>query len=78
MFINIIYNPMNLAVLHVRAQKLAQDALVGVTDKVGKPIYEHCQRVASKFPMSAERIVAILHEIVEDSDVTPRRPVSRV
>lgn len=61
---------MNLAVLHVRAQKLAQDALVGVTDKVGKPIYEHCQRVASKFPMSAERIVAILHEIVEDSDVT--------
>lgn len=61
---------MNIAVLHVRAQKLAQDALVGVTDKVGKPIYEHCQRVASKFPMSAERIVAILHEIVEDSNVT--------
>ena len=61
---------MNLALLHVRAQKLAQDSLVGVTDKAGRPIYEHCLRVASNFPMSAERIVAILHEIVEDSDVT--------
>lgn len=61
---------MNLAVLHVRAQKLAQDSLQGVVDKAGKPIYEHCLRVAKNFPLCSERIVAILHDVVEDSSVT--------
>lgn len=60
----------NLSVLHVRAQKLAQDSLQGVVDRAGKPIYEHCLRVAKNFPLSAERIVAILHDVVEDSSVT--------
>lgn len=43
----------------------------GQTDKVGTAYILHPMRVAAKCSTDCERIVALLHDVVEDTDMTP-------
>lgn len=62
---------MKFAQQEVRAQVIALKALDGKTDLAGGPIYRHCYRVAMGFSWDDDAcIVALLHDVVEDSDVT--------
>lgn len=40
-------------------------------DKAGMPYHLHPERVAARCTTDAERIVALLHDTVEDTDITP-------
>ena len=42
----------------------------GAVDKAGQPYILHPLRVMARLSTDTERIVAILHDVVEDSDVT--------
>lgn len=53
------------------ANEIASRAHCGQKDKAGKDYIEHPKRVADKCDNSEERIVALLHDVIEDSDVTP-------
>lgn len=48
---------------------IARDALKGQTDENGQPYIEHSIRVMNRMDTDTERIVAILHDVPEDSDV---------
>jgi (p)ppGpp synthase/HD superfamily hydrolase len=52
------------------AIRLALDKHHGQTDKSGAPYILHPLRVMAQMQNDTERIVAILHDVVEDSDVT--------
>lgn len=52
------------------ALALATEKFKGVTDKAGQPYILHCMRVALAQPDDASRQVAVLHDLVEDTDVT--------
>lgn len=54
------------------ADSLAEFALLGCVDKQGQPLIEHCRRVAASCRnlSQEQRIAALLHDVVEDSDVT--------
>lgn len=52
------------------AIRLALDKHHGQTDKSGAPYILHPLRVMAGMQTEAERIVAVLHDVVEDSDVT--------
>lgn len=51
---------------------LARDICVyahtGQTDKAGKPYYMHPEHVASQVEKPDEKIVALLHDVLEDTD----------
>ncbi len=53
-----------------QAIKIAVDAHAGQKDKAGKPYILHPLRVMLKLQGETERIVAVLHDVVEDSDWT--------
>lgn len=53
-----------------RAIKVAVDAHMGQKDKVGAPYILHPLRVMADVDGEAEKIVAILHDVVEDSPIT--------
>lgn len=53
------------------AFEIATRAHYGQKDKAGKDYIEHPKRVAAKCDNPQERIVALLHDTIEDSDVTP-------
>ncbi|MDD6228427.1 MAG: hypothetical protein PUA94_05290 [Bacteroidales bacterium] len=53
------------------ASEIAARAHYGQKDKAGKDYIEHPQRVADKCDNPKERIVALLHDTIEDSDITP-------
>lgn len=55
---------------HDAAMVLARIAHHGQVDKIGRPVYDHLVRVASRVVSSNERTVAFLHDIVEDTEVT--------
>ena len=47
----------------------------GVVNKSGEPYAEHCVRVMNSLPPNAtddERHAALLHDVIEDTDLTPR------
>lgn len=48
----------------------AASALRGVEDKAGRPMVDHARRVASRMETAHARIVAHLHDVVEDSAKT--------
>ncbi|WP_199628658.1 HD domain-containing protein [Rhizobium sp. OAE497] len=48
-----------------RAIEVALKAHDGQTDKIGRPYFEHCQRVALLVPGDQARTVAYLHDVVE-------------
>lgn len=62
-----------LADLLARAVAIAEQQHAGQVDKAGRPYIEHPRRVMRAMATDAERIVAILHDVVEDGDVTLAR-----
>ena len=57
--------------LMLRAIDLASTKHLSQTDKAGKPYLGHVARVAYEYCESdEERIVAMLHDLIEDTDVT--------
>jgi len=52
-----------------RALKLAVNAHFGQEDKGGKPYILHPIRVMMQMETEAERVVAILHDVVEDTHI---------
>ncbi|HVU12392.1 MAG TPA: hypothetical protein VHD90_14005 [Phototrophicaceae bacterium] len=52
------------------AIKLALDQHHGQVDKAGEPYILHPLRVMAQMQTDNEQIVAVLHDVVEDSDVT--------
>ncbi|MCM1139879.1 MAG: GTP pyrophosphokinase [Muribaculum sp.] len=53
------------------AYKICATAHAGQTDKVGMPYHLHPDRVAARCSTDAETIVALLHDTIEDTDITP-------
>ncbi len=57
--------------LIAKAVELAARAHAGQKDKSGNPYLLHPLRVMLQMHSLEERLVAILHDVVEDSDLTP-------
>lgn len=53
-----------------RAIAIATQAHAGQVDKAGEPYIEHPLRVMRAMTTEPERIVAVLHDVVEDTTVT--------
>lgn len=53
-----------------RAVALAEQQHAGQVDKAGRPYIDHPKRVMGAMQTDAERIVAVLHDVIEDGDVT--------
>ena len=53
-----------------RAIELAKQHHEGQTNKAGKPYIEHPLRVMNQVESEEEKIVAVLHDIVEDTDIS--------
>lgn len=51
-----------------RAFELAFEAHAGQVDKAGQPYVTHLVRVANRVSSKDERIVALLHDVLEDTD----------
>jgi (p)ppGpp synthase/HD superfamily hydrolase len=60
----------NLEPLLKKAIKIAHDAHHEQVDKAGKPYIEHPLRVMDNVQTLEEKIVGVLHDAVEDSDLT--------
>ena len=56
--------------LLAKAIEIAKTAHNGQVDKKGKPYISHPLRVMNKMDTASEKIVAILHDVVEDSELT--------
>lgn len=54
-----------------RAIAIAAKAHAGQTDKAGQPYILHTLRVMMAVTRAEEKIVAVLHDVVEDTNVTP-------
>ena len=53
------------------ALEFARRAHAGAVDKAGRPYIEHIERVVARLDGEEERIVAALHDIVEDTEHGP-------
>ena len=53
-----------------RAIEIAEDQHSGQVDKAGQPYIEHPRRVMRAMRNYAERVVAVLHDVIEDGTVT--------
>jgi len=60
----------SLQALLERAIAIAEKHHAGQVDKAGRPYMEHPLRVMKAMSNDAERIVAILHDVIEDTDFT--------
>jgi (p)ppGpp synthase/HD superfamily hydrolase len=60
----------SLQVLLARAIAIAEEQHAGQVDKAGAPYIQHPKRVMMAMQNDAERIVAILHDVIEDGDIT--------
>lgn len=54
-----------------QAAELCLSAHRGQTDKVGQPYFQHPMRVAMRCNSHEEKIVALLHDVIEDTPTTP-------
>ena len=54
-----------------RAIEISAHAHAGQIDKAGEPYILHPLRVMMGVPTRDEQIVAVLHDIVEDTEITP-------
>lgn len=61
-----IYTPMTK-----KAMRIAYDAHHGQLDKTGTPYIFHPFHVAETMTSEAAVIVALLHDVIEDTDITP-------
>ncbi|NDV96305.1 HD domain-containing protein [Dysgonomonas sp. 521] len=55
-----------------KAIQIAVNAHTGQTDRAGKPYIQHPLRVMSAVNTTEEKIVAILHDVIEDTGITAR------
>lgn len=53
-----------------KAIRIATRAHDGQTDKAGKPYIEHPLRVMEKCGNETDKICAVLHDVIEDTDLT--------
>lgn len=53
-----------------KAEFIAKKAHEGQVDKAGEPYFNHPERVANNFAGEEEVMVALLHDVVEDSEIT--------
>lgn len=53
------------------AHEVCATAHAGQADKVGMPYHLHPERVAARCTTDDETIVALLHDTIEDTDITP-------
>lgn len=53
-----------------RAIEIAEEQHAGQVDKAGQPYIEHPRRVMRAMRTYAERVVAVLHDVIEDGTVT--------
>jgi (p)ppGpp synthase/HD superfamily hydrolase len=60
----------SLSILLERAIGIAEQQHAGQVDKAGRPYIEHPKRVMRAMSTYPERIVAVLHDVVEDTDLT--------
>ena len=63
--------PVSLAKQFVKALDLASWKHRDQKDKAGKPYFGHVARVAKRCETLPAQIVALLHDVIEDTDVTP-------
>ncbi len=59
------------------AYSFAQQKHDGQYDKAGKPYIEHPVAVSNMLDTEDEKVVALLHDIIEDTDTTPADLLSR-
>lgn len=59
------------------ADTLAYKWFFGKTDKAGEPYIGHCRRVAARCTTDDEKIVALLHDVLEDLPVEPYELLDR-
>ena len=52
------------------ASRYARRSHAGQTDKAGVPYFEHCTRVARKLEDDKDIAVALLHDVLEDTETT--------
>lgn len=64
---------MNTNTLLEKALRIAAEAHAGQTDKAGAAYILHPMRVADRCRTAEEKIVALLHDVIEDTPVTPER-----
>lgn len=55
-----------------KAIQIASEALASLTDDKGFPYIDHAMRVMDRMETEEEKIVAVLHDVVEDSEVSLR------
>lgn len=60
----------SLQALLERAIAIAEQQHAGQVDKAGRPYIEHPLRVMNTMSSDAERIVAVLHDVIEDTNLT--------
>lgn len=53
-----------------KAELIAQKAHAGQVDKAGEPYFNHPKRVAKNVAGEEEIMVALLHDVVEDTEIT--------
>lgn len=56
--------------MHRKAYLLARKAYEGLTDKGGNPYFLHAVTIAERMPVEDEKIVALLHDVIEDTGMT--------
>lgn len=66
----ITFHKMFLKIILDRAKAIATSAHDGQVDKAGKPYIEHPLRVMNMGKTVEEKIVGVLHDVVEDSEWT--------
>lgn len=55
-----------------KAIGIATNAFQGVIDTKGNPYIDHAMRVMSRMDTEEEKIIAVLHDVVEDTEITLR------
>lgn len=54
-----------------KAVEIATKAHEGQTDKSGKPYIGHVMRVAQRCKTQKSKVIALLHDVIEDTPITP-------
>lgn len=66
------------ATLVQRAAAIARKAHAGQVDKSGKPYIGHIERVAARVTSDEAKCVALLHDVLEDTDILPEPEMRRI
>lgn len=53
-----------------KAMIVAREALKGINDQNGEPYINHSIRIMDKMDTEDEKVVALLHDVMEDSETT--------